>query len=460
MTQHIFIYGNQPLELNESIQNIIDSKMSKSDQENSVFKYDVKDFFSSEHGKNISLIQDFQSTCETIPFFSSSLIIQVDNLQQIPLKKSAVESFEKKLSEFNLIKSSVDDNEMWFDSDTLTEQVKTHHHITGKQIVQQVLFCGSKTYYLELVAEWKNRLVHHQVRKKIEATNITEYLEKRFKENLVFTKPDEGVMPTKNTGGFVDLIKDYIQNPPAHVEFIFSANIKNTREINKEIYALLQQNAKELKKTIAYDDFRPVAWVIERATQKGLNLDRLIADLLIEMAGTEFSVLDMELEKLSILFPPNSVIRAEDLLKNTSHSKRFNIFRITNYLVQKNLKSTLESLELILKYHPSDSVSVFGLIASHFRRLLKIAWMQEKGVVEKNIISNLKINQWVARQAIKHTRNFTLRELENIVVFLAKCDLQIKYNVKDALIILENICFQICQGGFINGKHLSRQWVP
>ena len=178
------------------------------------------------------------------------------------------------------------------------------------------------------------------------------------------------------------------------------------------------------------------------------------------MAGTEFSVLNMELEKLSILFPPNSKISTEDLLSNTSHSKRFNIFRITNYLVQKNLKSTLESLELILKFHPADSVSVFGLISTHFRRLLKIAWMQEKGDIEKNIILNLKINQWVAKQTIKHTRNFTLKELENIVVFLSKSDLQIKYNVKDALIILENICFQICQGGFVDNQYISRQWVP
>ncbi len=459
--QIYFLYGNQPLEIKEMVDELAAGLLPKKDLPNAVFSFDTTDFFTNEREKAKKQFRDFQNTCQTVSFFSPEIVVQVHNLQKIPLKKSPVDVVQKALKEINLVKKEVDGADVWFDADSLVDRIDTRYHITGAQVAEEVVQCGSGTFYIKLDPLWEKRLIYRHKGKGTEAIEVKLFLNERIKKKLVFEPPD-GMVSAHDAGASVVIseLKTYIENPPGQVTFLFTADIRNTREINSEIYKAIQQNAKEIKGTIAYDNFRPVSWVIQRARKKQLNMDSESADLLIEIAGTDFSILDMELDKLSLLFPPEKQVLPEDLLKSASHSKRFTIFRIADFLVQKDLHKTLESLEMVLKDHPGESIGVFGLIASQFRRMLKISWMIESGLTENNIVSQLKINQWVAKQAVKHTRKFTRLELENIVIHLAKTDLQIKFFAKDALTIMENICFQICQGEFAEKKHIERHWLP
>jgi len=199
---------------------------------------------------------------------------------------------------------------------------------------------------------------------------------------------------------------------------------------------------------------------MERARRKGLVIDRTSADLLIEIAGSDYSILNMELEKLSVLIPPNQAATPEVLLKSVSQSKNYTVFRITDFLVKKDLKNSLECMGMLLEGHSSDYVSIFSIIAAQFRRILKISWMQQQDIPEKTIIEKIGINQWIAKQLIKQMRNFTTTELENLVVYLSKCDIQLKYSSKDALTLLENICFLICQNEFQKTKFIKKHWLP
>jgi len=456
-----FIYGNQSLEIDEVSNQLIHELLSGVERENGLVTYDVEDFFGSEPGKEKKLINEFQSTCDTISFFSPKIVVHIRNLQKIPAKKSPIEGIEKGLAEINLVKQSEGDDTVWYDMDSLSQHFDSHNHLTGRQIIEKIVHLEGKSFYLELKSNWLNRLVYQQTGKSQEGIEIEDLVKSRLKADIQFTPPTSGFQKVSaDSSRFISLLRDYIYQPPDHIQFVLTSNIRNLRELNKEISDALVKKAKVRKLTIAYDDFNPVDWVVDRARKKDLTLDRSSAALLIEIAGTDYSVLDMELNKLSILHPVDSKITPDNLLDNTSHSKKYSIFRISNFLVQKDIKNTFESLESIIKNHPSDAISVFGLIASQFRRLLKIAWMMETGISEKNIVSRLKINKWVAEQAIRHTKNFTTKELENIVVHLSKSDLQIKYNMKDALAILENLCFQICHGIFKKKNHIDEHWVP
>lgn len=459
--QIYFLYGNQQLEIREMVDDLVKGLVSEEDSQNAVFSFDAGDFFSNEREKGKNQFKDFQNTCQTVSFFTPEIVVLLNNIQKIPLKKSPTDAVQKALKEISLVKKEFEGVEVWYDSDSLADRTETRYQVTCAQVVEEIVSCGRSVFYLRLDPLWEKRLIYRSKGTGAEAIDIKTFLNERTKQKLVFDPP-EGVSAASDTGasGIVSVLKSYIDTPPGKVTFVFTADIRNTREINAEIYRALQENAKEIKGTIAYDNFRPVSWVIQRAGKKQLMMDSESADLLVEIAGTDFAVLDMELDKLSLLFPPGTHVQPEELLKSASPSKRFTIFRIADFLVQKNLHKALESLEMILKDHPGESVGVFGLIASQFRRLLKIAWMLEQGLSEKTIINQLKINQWVAKQAVRHAGNFTRLELENIVVHLAKTDLQIKFFAKDALTIMENVCFQICQGVFAAKKHIDRQWLP
>lgn len=455
MSSVYLIYGNQPLEIAERSKAIIDTIVPQEEQENAVFHFDAGDFFNNDQGKTQQLLADFQNTCETVSFFSSQILIHLKNLQKIPNRKSPTERIEKALKEIHLIQLQGE----WFDAATTPNRGEPT--ISMQKIVRQVLFYGGKTFFLDLDPEWEERIIYRQMARKQEGMELTEFLKWKIKGDIHF-RPPHGGDPVKSTDGgkLVNLLKEYVASPPEQVSFVFSANIKKTAELNKEIYTNIKKSGKEIKTTIAYDDFRPTQWIVNRAKEKNLFFDKTMADLLIEIAGADFSILDMELSKLALLSEKNQRITPELLINSVSHSKRFSIFRVANFLIQRDLKGTLESLEQLVGEKSSDAIGIFSLIAAQFRRALKASWLLDSGIPEKEVATKLRMNPWLAQQLIKNTKQFSTVELENIVVHLAKLDLQTKYSAKDAQAILQNVCFQICEGSLRKKQHIDRYWVP
>ena len=456
-----FLFGNQPFEIEEEVTKIVNRLLSEEERTLSLFSYRTGDFFSQDKRGSSKLANDFRLTCETVSYFSCNRVIVLRDIQTIPSKKPPTASLEKTLQEVSLVKTSPNADADWFDADSLAQRLETHHHMTGMHIVREIECYANGTYFLDLVPEYRNRLVYRKKGKGQQAVEIAEFLRSKTKKNLLFERP-LGETPVRfaNNAEIVALIKRCIASPPKRTFFIVTANIKNIKEVNRELVKLLTDKAKTIKKTISYDDFRPVSWIVTQARNRNLTIDAPTADLLIEIAGTDFSILNMELDKLSILFPAGSEITPKLLMENAGHSKRFTIFRAAEFLLKRDLRNALQCIEQIVGENAADAIGLYALIVSQFRRVLKIAWLMEAGYGDRPIIDRLKLNPWVARQSIKHIRNFTVRELENIVVHLAKLDLQVKYAAKDVLIVLENICFQICRGDLTAKTYLDRSWCP
>ncbi|MCG8333615.1 MAG: DNA polymerase III subunit delta [Proteobacteria bacterium] len=456
-----FIYGNQPFEIEEEVEKLVNKLLPEDNRKEAVFTFDIEDFFSKDQNQNRNSISDFKSTCETVSFFSPVILVHLKNLQSLVLKKKGKEPLSKELERINLVKVKIDGNVEWVDADTLVTPPQSHYRINGRQIAQSISVETGNTHRIVLDETWKNRIVFQQKSSKFQQLSIKELLSQKLNCDLEFV--DAAADSTLNASvsdDFVALLCDYLASPPPQVELVITADIKNTREINQKIYSLIKTHANQTKKTVAYDDFRPVTWVMERAQKKHLTLDRTAADLMIEIAGSDYGNLDMELDKLTVLLPQDQNVLPEVLIRSVSQSKSFTVFRITDSLLKKDLKEALECLETLLNTHSADYISIFALIAAQFRKALKISWMSEQGLPEKIIIDNLGINQWIGKQLIKQVQNFTTKELENLVIFISKCDVQLKYSSKGASTLLENICFLICQNEFRKFKSIKSKWLP
>jgi DNA polymerase III delta subunit len=308
---------------------------------------------------------------------------------------------------------------------------------------------------------WEDRQIAVQKGTAVQLVSIREFLIQKLNREIVFEEHESASWSSpEETSEIFSILCQFLENPPTQVEFVLSAQIKNTRELNQDIYTLIKQNANQIKKSILYDDSRPVSWVMERAQKKQLKLNAMLAGLLVEIAGSDFNTLNMELEKLSILVSLNEALTPELLLRSVSQSKSFTVFRITDSLTRKDLKDTLDCLGILLGTHVTDSTAIFALIAAQFRKLLKISWLAQQDLPEKLIIDRLGLNPWIAKQLLKQIQNYTTKELENIVIFLAKSDIQLKYSAKDAKTLLENLCFLICQHAFRNVKTIKSNWLP
>ncbi len=456
-----FIYGNQPLEIEEEVQSLVASLLPENAQMEAFYTFDTDDFFSKDQNQNRKLLSELNSTCNTVSFFSPIILVHIRNIQNLSSKKKTAQHLSKELEKIILVKKDKTNELNWHDADTLTESHTSHFRITGKQVVKSISKQIDNSYTIVLDESWGDRKVIQNKGNESQAVTIQDFLKQKLQKELRFVghQSDEQQQAAVSND-FRSILMQLLDNPPIQVELVISANIKNTREVNKEIYSLLKKKSKEIKKTVSYDDFRPINWIIDRAGAKGLIMDRVAADFLIEIAGTDFSILDMELEKLSLGKSSEKAVQPEELVKSVSHSKKFTIFRISDFLAEKDLKNSLECLKILLDEQSSDHVSIFALISAQFRRLLKISWLVNQGYSEKIVIEQMKLNPWIAKQLIQKTKNYSLSELENIVVHLSRCDLQLKYSSKQVLSKLENICYLICQNGFRKNVQIERHWLP
>ncbi|MGK0288660.1 MAG: DNA polymerase-3 subunit delta [bacterium] len=462
MEQAYFIYGTQDLELREKREKIISSLVSKKEQQDSVFYFDVQSFYRQDSEEIQNLFDEFQNTCETVSFFSTKIIIDLQNLEKIKVGKSSSDTIEKQIQSIRIEEVISDENLIWYDAGTISVKEEAVNWISGKQIIQEVRLLGKKEYYLKIDPKWKKRNITLRKAHTEVQISIQEFLRGKIKATLHFEENATQESDALNTIGeqFLKQLKSYLESPPDQVYFIMTANIRKPTELKGNLHAVLKKNAKEIKTSVTYDNFNPTSWVIQRAKDKQLTITPNVARLFVEVAGNDLAILDMEIGKLSLLYGSGDALNEESLLQSISHSKTFSVFRIANFLAQRNLKNSLESLNLVLNENHADAISIFGLISNQFRRLLHVSWMEDSNLSQKEIIQQLRMNPWFAKETIIQARNFELEELENIVIHLAQSDLKTKYAGKDAIIILRNLCFQICQGDFEKVAGLQHHWIP
>lgn len=461
MDQIYFVYGNQPLEIEEEVQRLVSVSLPQDVRKEAFYTFDTGDFFTKDQNQNARLLNELKNTCDTVSFFSPVILVHISNLQKLPPLKKEKQHLVKELSEISLVKLDKTSDSGWYDAETLTETQTSHYRVSGKQLVKSVQKSNQGIYSIQLDNTWANKRIAQK--KGNESISITtqELLKRKLKQKIEFVDQFSVEDPVpKHSNDFIAMLMQLIDQPPSQVHLVFSANIKNTKELNKGVYSKLKKQSREIKKTIAYDDFRPVAWIIDRAKTKGLIFNRVTADFLIEIAGTEYSILDMELEKLALRGSTRAEISPEELLDSVSPSKQFTIFRISDFLAEKNLKSSLECLKILLDEQTGDRNNILALIASQYRRLLRISWMLNQGYPEKSIVEQTKINPWIAKRLIAKTRKYTSMELENIVIHLSKSDLKLKYSSKQTFSILENICHLICLDGLKKHQQIESHWLP
>ena len=255
---------------------------------------------------------------------------------------------------------------------------------------------------------------------------------------------------------FHTLLK-YLTTPPDSCFFILTAVATREQDLSSPLLKTIKLRG-SIQKFMAYDDDKPIAWIIARGRQKQISITPQLARLLIELLGIDLNILDQELEKLSLLslqsvegdHPRKNalLLNEETLLEHVRGAKSFSIFRITHSLSHKDLVGALETLDQILLETPSGHVGLFVLVSQQFRRLLSIHYFQQQDLPPSVILPKLKIHPFLGKRLMAQARSFTLQELEQIVTRMADLDLQFKYNAKEARCLFQNLFQQICTGRF------------
>lgn len=226
---------------------------------------------------------------------------------------------------------------------------------------------------------------------------------------------------------------------PAGEDIVF-ADIKNLKD--NSIIFLEEMDEKALKSNAFYKkiklesaEYFPQLKGIylekeigRRFEKEGYRIELPALRKFLSLVGNDFWKINSEMEKLINYvnsFKRRSVI-LRDVETTVSPEAADNCFALLDYLSQKDKKNVIKGVEYLKKSDISPE-TIFYQIGSHFRHILEVKSLTEKGKINSSVVSDsLDIHPYRAGKLLQSSSNFTLEELKKIHDLILEIDFKIK----------------------------------
>ena len=168
-------------------------------------------------------------------------------------------------------------------------------------------------------------------------------------------------------------------------------------------------------------------WLISSAKKEGIRLVKPVAELLIEICGSEMYALKNELEKLKYaqIFQPTE----EDLRKIVAGSREYDIFNFHNAMMAENYSEAFNVFEK-LRRDRSALMGFIGLLVSKFSPMYMARQCADAGMNDRQIAERLSeatgIKHYPAVFAARDCRDFQLEQIRRALQELEQADRALK----------------------------------
>lgn len=252
---------------------------------------------------------------------------------------------------------------------------------------------------------------------------------------------EEDSSEEKGKTDFEDFLLDYITKANSADKIFFLEN----RDLDKrgrayKIFEELVKSGKIQKQELAMPlGFKFNVWLEERFKSRGGKISKQNLDLLAmfmgrgmeqkERNGEIIAAYDLhqaanEIDKL-ITFCGEKEIEKDDILLLISASHDMNIFNLIESIGKKDKSRALAILSGQISNGFNENY-ILTMLVYHFRNLISIKSLMEKGLRSGEIAQKTKIHPMVVEKNIAYCRNIKEENLVMIYVKLYSADLSIK----------------------------------
>lgn len=184
-------------------------------------------------------------------------------------------------------------------------------------------------------------------------------------------------------------------------------------------------------------------WVEQEIKARGLRAARGFSKHLVDRVGDDLAVLDTELEKLICFVGESGEARAQDIDAICASNPAQDEWALQNALDEHDGSAALEALHRRLEadVHPLQILAGLG---AHFRKLLMMKSLHNRGDSPAAIATRLKRNAWGVEKSLKATAKFSERDFEKILDTILRADQAIKSG-KNGILILEMLLIGLCR---------------
>lgn len=246
---------------------------------------------------------------------------------------------------------------------------------------------------------------------------------------------DYRVVILKNTGLIYDAKKDdtnklenYLHILPKTTILIF---------IEEKIYKKLKifktiSNIGTFHKIDILSENELVNWILSIFKDNNKNISTKEALYIIRNIGFNMEILLNEINKLISFKSSGTKITINDIDNICTKSIESKIFDLINFMSNKDMDNAIKIYKNLIINKTSPFV-ILNMISRQFRIILQTKYLYNKNYSINNIASELELRDFIVKEAIKQSKNFSIKILLQAI---NEC-LEIDNNIKTGKIIDE-----------------------
>ena len=216
-----------------------------------------------------------------------------------------------------------------------------------------------------------------------------------------------------------DIVENYLNNINKSTNLIFTSHTEKI-DTRKKITKLIKKVGivKEFNEEIS-----PLN--LTKNLLKDYDINEKTINLFLDRVGNNPLIIQNEINKIKIYKNKDKNITAEDIINLTNKNIDIDIFKLIDYIVQKNKEKAIELYYEMLKIN-EEPIKIIVILTRDLVFMYQSKELLKKGYSEKDIASILKIHPYRVKLAIQNSRNYSSKTLLEYLNNLADIDIGIK----------------------------------
>ncbi|EJQ14880.1 DNA polymerase III subunit delta [Bacillus cereus] len=232
----------------------------------------------------------------------------------------------------------------------------------------------------------------------------------------------------------IKILEEYIGEPSPFSILVFVAPYEKLDE-RKKITKLLKKTADVVEaNAMQVQDVQK--WVVSRAEEAQVYIDNTAVSLLLELVGSNVTMLAKEMDKLTLYVGMGGEITSKLVTELVPKSVEQNVFALTEKVVKKDIAGAMQILDGLFTQQ-EEPIKLLALLVSQFRLLNQVKELQQRGYGQNQIASHIGVHPYRVKLAMNQTKFFSFEELKRVILELAEADYSMKTGKMDKKLVLE-----------------------
>jgi len=200
------------------------------------------------------------------------------------------------------------------------------------------------------------------------------------------------------------------------------------------------------------------SWISNFFRKDNIEISNNAIEMILEMVENNTNDLRNACTHLTIYFGQNSQIEEQDIEHFIYHSKEENVFTLFKKISTSDFSSSIGILHKIALSGDGSPVQLISGLQWQFRKLLTLSQLFSKHYGREEALSKAQIRGKRNQQTyLDGLKNYSTKELQNIIVLIAKYDILARGTNKNSHLMLMELFIYYCviQKGQLPQKYRS-----